>query len=179
MTRVPPDPAVPEPDAGLTIANSAEGLPLVRVEDLSVHFPVRGAWGRSPGEIRAVDRVSFAIERGQTLGLVGESGCGKSTTGRALLRLGPITAGRVWFGDRDLATLPEPELRPLRRRMQMVFQDPYASLNPRLTVGQAIAEPLAIHAGAGDRPDRVAVGGASGDRWPRRLPANHRSERDP
>lgn len=157
MTRVLPDPAVPEPDAGLTIANPTEGLPLVRVEELSIHFPVRGAWGRSPGQIRAVDRVSFAIERGQTLGLVGESGCGKSTTGRALLRLGPITSGRVWFGDRDLATLPEPELRPLRRRMQMVFQDPYASLNPRLTVGQAIAEPLAIHAGAGDRPDRAPL----------------------
>lgn len=177
MTRLPPDSEVPEQtpeqvpeqmpesdDHAWTIAHPAQASPLVRVEELSVHFPVRGAWGRSPGHIRAVDRISFAIQRGQTLGLVGESGCGKSTTGRALLRLGPITAGRVWFDDRDLATLSETALRPLRRRMQMVFQDPYASLNPRLTVGQAIAEPLAIHAGAGDRPDRATLPQTAADR---------------
>lgn len=112
---------------------------MLQVEDLQVHFPVAG------GLVRAVDGVCFDLARRETLGLVGESGCGKSTTGRAALRLLPATAGRVRFDGIDLFTLPESALRPLRRRMQMVFQDPFASLSPRLRIRQIVAEPLEIH----------------------------------
>jgi peptide/nickel transport system ATP-binding protein len=115
---------------------------LVQVEDLKVHFPVSGRRG---AVVRAVDGVSLSIRRGETLGLVGESGCGKTTLGRSILRLVEITAGRVWFDGADIGTLPAAELRRLRRRMQMVFQDPYSSLNPRQSVGQIVAEPLRVH----------------------------------
>lgn len=129
--------------------------PLLSVENLQVHFPLGG--GRV---VRAVDGVSFAIEKGETLGLVGESGCGKSTTGRAVLRLLPATAGRVTFDGTDVLELREgAQLRALRRRMQMVFQDPFASLSPRLTVGKIVAEPLEIHnigASQKERDGRVA-----------------------
>lgn len=126
-------------------------MPLLDVLDLHVHFPVGG------GQIvRAVDGVSFAVEKGETLGLVGESGCGKSTTGRALLRLVPATGGRVLFNGVDVLSLPEGGgLRDLRKQMQMVFQDPFASLSPRLTVGQIVAEPLQIH-GVGSRAEQTA-----------------------
>lgn len=124
---------------------SAAGA-LVRVKDLRVEFPVRrGLFKRRVGSVRAVDGVSFELRRGETLGLVGESGCGKSTTGLAMLRLIDVTAGNVVFQDRDLAPLAEHELRPLRKDMQMVFQDPYSSLNPRMTVGSIVAEPLNVH----------------------------------
>src|SRR5918996_26830 len=120
---------------------------LVRVENLRVWFPIRSGLllNRHVGDIKAVDDVSFAIERGETFGLVGESGCGKSTVGRAILRLYEPTAGRILFDGQDVTRLSERELRPLRRRMQMVFQDPFASLNPRHSVGRIVGEPLRVH----------------------------------
>ena len=119
---------------------------LVRVRDLKVHFPIRrGLLKRQVGAVRAVDGVSFDLRRGETLGLVGESGCGKSTTGLAMLRLLDVSAGQILFGERDLATLDQRELRSLRLHMQMVFQDPYSSLNPRMTVGSIVIEPLNVH----------------------------------
>jgi oligopeptide transport system ATP-binding protein len=119
---------------------------LVDIEGLTVHFPVyKGILRRQVGAVKAVDGVSFDIRRGETLGLVGESGCGKSTTGRALLRLYDLTAGRIRFDDMDIAKLNAGGLRAVRPRMQMIFQDPQASLNPRLTVGSIIAEPLIEH----------------------------------
>ena len=119
---------------------------LVSVRDLHVHFPVsQGPFGWRRSQVRAVDGVSFTVSRGETLALVGESGCGKTTTGRALLRLIAATSGEIAFDGVDVLTLrPEP-LRRLRRRMQLVFQDPYSSLNPRRTVGDAIREGLLVH----------------------------------
>src|SRR5213594_1701795 len=122
--------------------------PLVDVQGLVKHFPgERGLFGlgRPRAVVRAVDGVSFAIAAGQTLGLVGESGCGKTTVGRAILRLIEPDAGRVTLDGADVLGLGARELRALRRRMQIVFQDPYGSLNPRMTVQQTLAEPLAIH----------------------------------
>jgi oligopeptide transport system ATP-binding protein len=122
--------------------------PLLRVENLSMHFPIyAGLLRRQVGVIRAVDGVSFAIPRGETLGLVGESGCGKSTTGRAILRLYDPSAGRVFFEGKEIAHLKGEALRRARPKMQMIFQDPQASLNPRMTVGSIIAEPLTEHTG--------------------------------
>ena len=123
------------------------GEPLVEIEHLKVYFPIKSGivLDRHVGDIRAVDDVSLKISRGETVGLVGESGCGKSTVGRTILRLYKPTAGRILFEGRDISQLGENELRPLRRRMQMVFQDPYASLNPRHSVGRIIGEPLRTH----------------------------------
>jgi oligopeptide transport system ATP-binding protein len=119
---------------------------LLEVRDLVKHFSVGGGmFGGRAGTVRAVDGVSFTLRRGETLGLVGESGCGKTTTGRCILQLERPTSGQVIFEGRDLAALSDAELRPLRRRAQVIFQDPYASLNPRMTVGQILAEPLAVH----------------------------------
>ncbi len=119
---------------------------LLEVRDLRKHFPVRrGLFGRVSGHVRAVDGVSFDVRRGETLGVVGESGCGKTTLVRTLLRLVEPTSGQVRLDGVELTSLPPPELRAARRRMQMVFQDPYSSLNPRLTVGSAIGEALAVH----------------------------------
>jgi oligopeptide/dipeptide ABC transporter ATP-binding protein len=120
---------------------------LVDVRDLKMHFPLtRGIiLQRVVGHVRAVDGVSFSIERGQTLGLVGESGSGKTTIGRTIVRLYKPTGGQVLFGDTDLAKLGGEELRQIRRRVQMVFQDPFASLNPRYTIGSLIAEPMHVY----------------------------------
>ncbi|GAB4533351.1 MAG: dipeptide ABC transporter ATP-binding protein [Anaerolineae bacterium] len=119
---------------------------LVRVVQLKKHFPITGGvLGRRTGTVKAVDGVSFEITRGETLGLVGESGCGKSTTGRAVLQLHKPTSGQVYMGDVELTGLSAEELRRLRPQMQMIFQDPYASLNPRHPVGKIVGEPLVIH----------------------------------
>ncbi len=129
---------------------------LVRVKDLKVHFPVRrGVLRRQVGAIQAVDGLNFDIREGETLGLVGESGSGKSTTGRALLRLLEPTAGAIEFAGDDLAGLDAADLRARRREMQMIFQDPYASLNPRMTIGPIVGEPLGIH-DIGSRAERDA-----------------------
>jgi len=119
---------------------------LLHVDNLVMHFPIyRGIFQRQVGAVRAVDGVSFDIKKGETLGLVGESGCGKSTTGRTILQLYKPTAGNVEFEGHDLVHLKHEPMRQMRRKMQMIFQDPYASLNPRMTVGQLIAEPLIVH----------------------------------
>jgi oligopeptide/dipeptide ABC transporter ATP-binding protein len=120
--------------------------PIMRVRDLKKHFPIRGGLlQRQIGTVRAVDGVSFDVVRGETLGLVGESGCGKSTTARLLLRLLAPTAGSIEFDGREIARLGGRDLKALRREMQMIFQDPFSSLNPRKTVGSIIADPFVIH----------------------------------
>ncbi|NAZ82933.1 ATP-binding cassette domain-containing protein [Kineococcus sp. R8] len=134
---------------------------MVRARDLQVHFPVRskGLRRKVVGAVRAVDGVDLEVRRGETLGLVGESGCGKSTLGNALLRLVEPTGGTVEFDGADVTAMSRPALRALRRRAVMVFQDPYASLDPRATVGQTVAEPLQVHGlhpGARARASRVA-----------------------
>jgi oligopeptide/dipeptide ABC transporter ATP-binding protein len=134
--------------------------PLLEVRDLKKHFPIRqGMFSRVAGQVRAVDGISFHIQRGQTLGLVGESGCGKSTAGRTLLRLLQPTAGQVLIGGEDITTLDAKALLPFRQRMQMIYQDPYASLNPRMTAGDIVGEPLTIHrtCAPSERADRVAA----------------------
>ncbi len=133
------------------------GTPLLAVEGLVKDFPIReGFFRRQVGAVSAVAGVSFSLNAGETLGLVGESGCGKSTTGRLVLQLIEPTAGSVRFRDQELTGLDHRAMRAFRRQMQLVFQDPYASLNPRLTVGDIIAEPMRIHGLYGDeRGDRV------------------------
>jgi oligopeptide transport system ATP-binding protein len=132
---------------------------LLRVENLVKHFPIyRGILQRQVGAVRAVDGVSFAVKRGETLGLVGESGCGKSTTGRAVLQLHRPTSGHVYYDGTDLVSLASEDMRKMRRKVQMIFQDPYASLNPRMTVGEIIGEPLQVHTTVSKKElqDRVA-----------------------
>lgn len=120
---------------------------LVRIENLKMYFPITQGiiFQRHVGDIKAVDGLNFTINRGETLGLVGESGCGKSTTGRAILQLYRPTDGRVYFEDTELTNLKGEPMRKMRRHIQMIFQDPYASLNPRMTVGSIIGEPLEVH----------------------------------
>ncbi|OUC09358.1 peptide ABC transporter substrate-binding protein [Litorilinea aerophila] len=133
-----------------------KGEPLLTVKDLKMHFPItRGIiFQRQVGAIKAVDGISFQMYRGETLGLVGESGCGKSTTGRAILQLYRPTGGQVIFEGKDLTATKGEELRRMRRRMQMIFQDPYASLNPRMTVGSIVGEPLEVHGIGSSRKER-------------------------
>jgi len=150
--------------------------PLLEVQDLRMHFPVRGGvWRRARAWCRAVDGVSLTLRSGETLGLVGESGCGKSTLGKAIVRLHAPTAGRILFNGLDLAPLGQRALKPLRRELQMVFQDPGESLNARHSVGELLAEPFIIHriGTAADRParvaallDRVGLPASAADRFP-------------
>ena len=119
---------------------------LLTVEDLKVYFPIRrGVFRSVVGHVHAVDGVSFSIRRGETLGLVGESGCGKTTTGRAILKFNQPIGGKIYFAGQELLSLNENRFRPFRRRIQMIFQDPYASLNPRMTVRDTVGEPLSIY----------------------------------
>ena len=129
--------------------------PLLRVKNLVKHFPIKGGlFSREVARVHAVDGVSFDIMAGETLGLVGESGCGKSTTGRCILRLIEPTSGEVWFQGKNVTTLDKRSLRALRRDMQIIFQDPYASLNPRMTVGSIVGEALIIHKLAKSKKER-------------------------
>jgi oligopeptide/dipeptide ABC transporter ATP-binding protein len=135
------------------------GEPLLEVRDLVKNFPiVGGLFGRQVGTVEAVSGVSFSLKRGETLGLVGESGCGKSTTGRLILRLIEPTSGKVLFDSHDVFSLDHRSMQALRRRMQIIFQDPYASLNPRMTVEELVAEGLEVHklGGASERREKVA-----------------------
>lgn len=126
--------------------SSVSPIPLVRVENLTKRFSVRiGAYGEKRATVHALDDVSFTVHRGETMGLVGESGCGKSTAGLTLLQLHRPTAGKVFFEDREVTGLSEKEMRPLRQKMQIIFQDPYSTLSPRMTIGNAIGEPLWLH----------------------------------
>jgi len=136
-----------DPLTAKSIDDGSKQEALIRVENLKKYFPIyRGVVvSRKVGAVRAVDDVSFIIKRGETLGVVGESGCGKSTTGRTILHLEKPTAGKVYFGDTDLTALSFEKMRRMRPRMQMIFQDSYASLNPRHCVGKIIAEPMVIH----------------------------------
>ncbi|MGO9495318.1 MAG: ATP-binding cassette domain-containing protein, partial [Solirubrobacteraceae bacterium] len=139
---------------------SADGAPLIEVKNLVKHFPItRGIiFQKQIGAVKAVDDVSFEVKRGETLGIVGETGCGKSTTARLLVRLLEPTSGQIIFDGEDTSTRKGDSLKALHREMQMVFQDPYSSLNPRKTVGSIISDPFAIHGmfkGEGERKKRV------------------------
>jgi oligopeptide transport system ATP-binding protein len=131
--------------------------PLVEVRNLKKFFTVsKGTFSHTEHLLKAVDNVSFSVDRGETLGLVGESGCGKTTVGRTIIRLYDATAGKVMFDGTDIFQLSEKEMLPVRRKMQMIFQDPYSSLNPRMTVGEIIGEPLEVH--------KIATGKAAEER---------------
>jgi oligopeptide transport system ATP-binding protein len=156
---------------------------LLDVRDLTVHFRVGGGLLRRPSIVHAVDGISFALRSGETLGLVGESGCGKTTTGRAVLRLTPVTGGSVLYEGTDLLALSAEQVRRMRRRLQIVFQDPFASLNPRLSVGEIIGEPLRVHGlahGAGLRTrvgellTLVGLGPAAAGRYPHQFSGGQR-----
>ncbi len=135
--------------------------PLIEVRDLKKHFPVqKGLFSRTTGYVHAVDGISFQIAAGETLGLVGESGCGKSTAGRTILKLLEPTSGTIKIDGQDITNLDRESMLPYRRRMQMIYQDPYASLNPRMSAGDIVSEPLVIHgdgATRADRRDKVAA----------------------
>ncbi|HYJ13659.1 MAG TPA: dipeptide ABC transporter ATP-binding protein [Thermomicrobiales bacterium] len=151
--------AAVDQQARTTTAVPAEGQPLLDVKNLKMHFPLTQGiiFQRKVGAVQAVDGVSFHVNRGETLGLVGESGCGKSTTGRAILQLYKPTEGNVIFNGSDLTLLDSGDMRRMRRHLQMIFQDPYASLNPRMTVGNIVSEPMQIHklVPKGERTKRV------------------------
>jgi oligopeptide/dipeptide ABC transporter ATP-binding protein len=172
------------PRAGTT--RGQQGDAILEVRDLVKHFEVGGGFlGGHTATVKAVDGVSFSVRRGETLGLVGESGCGKTTTGRCILMLERPTSGQVIFEGQDLTTCSAAELRTVRRKIQVIFQDPYSSLNPRMTIGQIIAEPLVVHgivhelqAQKGDRVrELLSMAGllpAMADRYPHELSGGQR-----
>jgi oligopeptide/dipeptide ABC transporter ATP-binding protein len=132
---------------------------ILKAENMHVYFPItKGVLARTVGHVQAVDGVSFHLESGETLGIVGESGCGKTTAGMALMGLTPPTAGKVWFEGNDMALLSRSEMNSLRRKMQLIFQDPYSSLNPRMTVNQILSDPMDVHSlyTGKQREDRLA-----------------------
>jgi oligopeptide/dipeptide ABC transporter ATP-binding protein len=156
---------------------------MLRVEGLEKHFPLKaGVLKRTVGHIRAVDGVDLTIERGETLGVVGESGCGKTTLGRSIVKLLEPTAGRIVFEGRDLTPLGRREMRPVRRELQIVFQDPFGSLNPRMTINEIVAEPLRIHGlyrGGGKKRvaellERVGLNPEHGNRFPHEFSGGQR-----
>jgi len=157
---------------------------LLTVRDLKTHFPVkRGLLRRTVGHVKAVDGVNFAIAHGQTLGLVGESGCGKTTVGRTLLRLIPATGGSVQFEGREVFDIPNSQLKPLRREMQIIFQDPVGSLNPRMTIGRIVGEPIQVHGLAAGRAlqtrvaellERVGLSAEYASRYPHEFSGGQR-----
>jgi oligopeptide/dipeptide ABC transporter ATP-binding protein len=147
------------PPSAAAAAPVADGQPLLAVQNLRTFFPIRrGVFSRTVGYVKAVDGVSFDVQKGKTLGLVGESGCGKTTVGRTILRLIPATSGDVRYKGMDFFAYQGEELRRLRRQMQIIFQDPVSSLNPRMTVGNIIGEPIQVHgiARGKEKDDRVA-----------------------
>ncbi len=175
----PEDPAVP------AAAETVQSQPLLRVEGLKMYFPITSGMllSRHVGDVRAVDGVDLTIDKGETVGLVGESGCGKSTVGRTILRLYKPTAGHIIFDGQDITLAEGETLRAVRRRMQMIFQDPYASLNPRMTAAGIVSEPLEIHkvGGGSARRERVrdllATVGLDpdyGDRYPHEFSGGQR-----
>jgi peptide/nickel transport system ATP-binding protein/oligopeptide transport system ATP-binding protein len=182
----PPAAVAAEPAAATAGEHSESREALVEVRDLLKHFPITTGWlvRKQVGAVKAVDGVSFDVYRGETLGIVGESGCGKSTTARLMLKLLESTSGSVKFQGREITTAQGEELRALRREMQMIFQDPYSSLNPRKTVGSIIAEPWVIHKmreGAADRKrgvqdlmDRVGLNPEHYNRYPHEFSGGQR-----
>ncbi len=165
-------------------AGGEERPPLLRVSNLSTHFPVRsGLLQRITGHLRAVDDVSFEVRPGETLGLVGESGCGKTTVGRSILRLVPATSGEVIFEGHDVFALSRRKLQRLRREIQIIFQDPIGSLNPRMRIVQIVGEPLLVHglASKSELPDRVrellercGLSGSVANRYPHEFSGGQR-----
>ncbi len=161
-----------------------EPVPLLKVEHLLTHFPIRsGVLQRTTGFVKAVDDVSFEITEGETLGLVGESGCGKTTVGRTILRLIPATGGRALYKGRNIFDLPAAEMRRLRRELQIIFQDPVGSLNPRLRVGKIVGEPLKVHglargdelrAKVADLLERCGLWPQAADRFPHEFSGGQR-----
>ena len=152
--EVAPPPASVPGQRAAPVAGDTD-RPLVRVRDLVKHFPIRGGiMQRTIATVQAVDGVSFDVRRGETLGLVGESGCGKTTVGRTLLRLEEPTSGQVIFGGADVTHAVGAQLKSYRRQIQVIFQDPYSSLNPRMTIGDIIAEPMRVYK---LQPDRKAA----------------------
>jgi len=165
---------------------TATSTVILQVQNLVKHFPILGGsvFAKSIGAVRAVDGVSFTVHQGETFGLVGESGCGKTTIGRCILQLERPTAGQVVFAGQELTGLPEARLRVMRRQMQVIFQDPYSSLNPRMTVGQMLAEPLQVHGIVPRRAERrrrvaellseVGLPSALSERYPHELSGGQR-----
>src|SRR6056297_1424688 len=130
----------------MEVNNLAEAEKILDIKNLKKYFPVKaGVFRKTVAHVKAVDDISFYIKEGETLGLVGESGCGKSTTGRTILRLLEATSGEIWFAGKDILSMSKQEMRSMRKEMQIIFQDPYASLNPRMTVADIVGEPLDIH----------------------------------